>query len=186
MDTLTLFVLALGLAMDATAVAAARGLTAQRVGPKQVLLVALWFGGAQGLMPVLGAALGGLVGPSLAAYNQWIGALVLWAIGGKMLLDAFRNSEDEGEAAEADPFAPRIMFLLALATSLDAFAVGVTLPLLKAPIVLAALVIGCVTAVASGLGLLVGSRFGALFGKRLDIAGGAVLLLLGVRVLLGP
>jgi len=170
--------------MDATAVAAARGLAAPRVGAKQVLLVALWFGGAQGLMPLLGAVLGQLLGPSMAAYNQWFGAIVLWLIGGKMLLDALKKDDAQADDG-ADLFGARTMLLLALATSLDAFAVGVTLPMLRAPVLVSGLVIGGVTAAASALGLLVGRRFGAVFGKRLDLLGGAVLLALGVKVLLG-
>lgn len=185
MDTLTLFLLALGLAMDATAVAAARGLAVTRFEPKQLLAVALWFGGAQGLMPVLGARLGILLGPHFAAYHHWISALVLWLIGLKMVFDAFRGGpEDDHVTSDAALFAPRTMLLLALATSLDAFAVGVTLPMLDVSVLHAALMIGGVTALASALGLLMGRRFGALLGKRLDIAGGAVLLLLGVKILL--
>jgi putative Mn2+ efflux pump MntP len=175
--------LAVGLAMDATAVAAARGLAVARVLPRHALLVAVFFGGSQALMPLFGWALGAQLGDLVAAWAPWIAFALLGGLGGKMLWEA-RAEDDDAPPVEPDPFALRPMAVLALATSVDAFAVGVTLPMLGAPLALSIGTIGLVTAALSVLGLLAGRRFGALVGKRLDALGGVVLVGLGAKILL--
>jgi putative Mn2+ efflux pump MntP len=179
------FMLALGLAMDATAVAAARGFAAPRIAAKHVLLVALFFGGFQALMPLIGWTVGNRVGPYVEAWDHWIAFLLLGAIGGKMLWEA-RNAGDEvrSGAGELDHFALRTLFFLAIATSIDALAVGVTLPMLNAPFVLSLVTIGVTTAALSVAGLYAGRRFGAMLGKRLDAFGGLVLVALGTKILI--
>ncbi|MDB4991014.1 MAG: yebN [Myxococcaceae bacterium] len=176
-----ILLLSVGLAMDAAAVATARGCAAGRSSrPGEVLSVALLFGFAQAAMPVLGWALGSRFGHHMATFDHWIAFSVLSLIGGKMLLDAFKDEPDE---PEQPGFGWRTLCGLALATSIDAFAVGLTLPLLDAPFALSIVTIGVVTALLSGLGVLVGQRFGRLLGSKLDIVGGVVLILLGCKIL---
>jgi manganese efflux pump family protein len=176
-----ILLLAVGLAMDATAVAAARGCASGRGTHTQgVLRVALMFGVAQALMPVLGWALGERFGSSVAAFDHWIAFLVLAVVGAKMLYESWA-AHDEG--AQRPGFDWRLLFGLAIATSIDAFAVGLTLPLLRAPFALSIVTIGIVTAVLSGIGVVVGQRAGKLLGRKLDAFGGTVLILLGVKIL---
>ncbi len=174
--------LALGLGMDATAVAAARGMEVPRVLPRHVLTVALFFGGAQALMPLIGWAVGASLGAWVAAFDHWVAFVLLGGIGGKMLWEAARS--DPGAPREpSEPFGLKLMTLLAIATSVDALAAGITLPMLGAPLALSVITIGVTTAVLSALGLYAGRRFGALLGKRLDIAGGLALIALGTKIL---
>jgi len=175
--------LAVGLAMDATAVSAARGLAVPEVRARHVLLVAGFFGGFQALMPVIGWLLGARIGTLVQAWDHWIAFVLLAFVGGKMLWEA-RGGEDEGEEKGVDPFALRSMLMLAIATSIDALAVGITLPMLNAPFALSIATIGVVTALLSAVGLFAGRRFGALLGKRLDFAGGVVLIGLGFKILM--
>lgn len=175
--------LALGLAMDATAVSAARGLAIPAIRARHVLLVAGFFGGFQALMPVIGWLLGARIGPLVQAWDHWIAFVLLAFVGGKMLWEAREAGEDQREKGTVDPFALRSMLVLAIATSIDALAVGITLPMLNAPFVLSVVTIGVVTAFLSAVGLFAGRRFGAMLGKRLDLAGGVVLIGLGFKIL---
>ncbi|MGE0868419.1 MAG: manganese efflux pump MntP family protein [Kofleriaceae bacterium] len=177
----SIVVLAIGLAMDATAVAAARGLATRRILVKHVVLVALLFGGFQALMPLVGWAIGSQFGAFVRAWDHWIAFGLLAAIGGKTLWDA--RTADEDEPGDRDPYALKVMLVLAVATSIDAFAVGVTFPMLDAPLVLSLVTIGITTAILSILGLLIGQRFGHSLGRRLDVFGGLVLIGLGVKIL---
>ncbi len=182
----SILLLALALAMDATAVAASRGLAAQQVTLTHAVRVALFFGGSQALMPLLGYYLGTVLGRFAAAWDHWIAFALLAAIGLKMLWDA-RPSQAEGndeKPGARDPFGLRVMMVLALATSIDALAAGVTLPLVGAPLLLTLVTIGVTTAALSVLGLYAGKRLGDLFGRRLDAIAGLVLIGLGVKVIL--
>jgi putative Mn2+ efflux pump MntP len=181
----SILLLAVGLAMDATAVAAARGLAVPRVRPRHVALIAGFFGGFQALMPLLGWLVGSRVGALVSAWDHWIAFGLLGGIGGKMLWEARSTADHDEEKKDAgDPFGLKVMFVLAVATSIDALAVGITLPMLGAPLVLTLLTIGLTTAALSAAGLYAGRRFGALLGKRLDVAGGLVLIGLGTKILL--
>jgi putative Mn2+ efflux pump MntP len=189
MSLASILVLAVGLAMDATAVAAARGVAMHRIRARQVALVALLFGGFQAAMPLLGWGLGAQLGPAVQAWDHWIAFVLLVAIGAKMLHEA-RGAGAGGTGAgggeprpASDAFAPKVLLVLAIATSIDAFAAGVTLPLLDAPLLLSVATIGLTTALLSALGLFAGQRFGALLGRRLDAVGGLVLVGLGCAVL---
>jgi manganese efflux pump family protein len=176
--------LAVGLAMDATAVSAALGLATERVQARHVVLTALYFGGFQAGMPVIGWLFGDWLGPFVRAWTPWIAFVLLLGIGGKMLWEA-RDDPDEFEdgTETPDPFAAKEMLILAVATSIDALAVGFTLPLLDAPMALSLVTIGVTTALLSAGGLYLGRRFGALLGRRLDAIGGLVLIGLGVKIL---
>jgi putative Mn2+ efflux pump MntP len=178
-----ILLLSLGLAMDATAVSAARGLAAQRVSAQHVALIATLFGGFQALMPLIGWMLGTRVGPLVEQFDHWIAFVLLGGIGGKMLWEAFRV-DDAAEAQDGELFRLRALLVLALATSIDALAVGITLPMLDAPFTLTLVTIGVVTALCCALGVLAGRHFGAALGKRLDALGGIVLIGLGTKILI--
>jgi putative Mn2+ efflux pump MntP len=179
-----ILLLAFGLSMDAAAVSAARGLALSTVRPRHALLVALYFGGFQALMPLLGYLVGSRLGPLVEAWDHWIAFALLAGIGARMLHEARSEESAERPGRDEDLFRPRVMLVLAVATSIDALAVGVTLPMLDAPLVPSLATIGVTTAVLSALALLAGRRFGAVLGKRLDVAGGIVLIGLGIEILL--
>jgi putative Mn2+ efflux pump MntP len=180
-----LLLLAIGLAMDATAVSAARGLSTPKILPRHVALVAVFFGGFQALMPALGWLLGSKLGPFVQAWDHWIAFGLLAAIGGKMLWEARAGaSEEPKETSPSDLFGLNVMLVLAIATSIDSLAAGLTLPLLDAPMLLSFATIGITTALLSSMGLFAGRYFGSLLGKRLDAAGGLVLIGLGTKILI--
>lgn len=178
-----ILLLAVALAMDATAVAAARGLAATTLRARDVVLTASLFGGFQALMPALGWLLGAQVGALVDAYAGWIAFAILTGIGVKMLLDARKPRQPSDEA---EPFALRALLLLAVATSLDAFAAGISLAMLDADLVPSIVTIGVVTALLSAGGVLAGRRLGAALGRRLEVAGGVALILIGLKSVLSP
>lgn len=183
MSFASILLLAVGLAMDAAAVAAGRGLAVPRVLPRHVVRVALFFGGFQALMPLLGWLVGARFGTLVESWDHWIAFVLLGAIGGKMLWEAHAGGPD-AEQGPGDPFGLRVMLVLAIATSVDALAVGITLPMLGAPLLLSLVTIGVTTAALSVAGLYAGRRFGALLGRRLDLVGGLVLIGLGTKILI--
>lgn len=182
MSASAIFLLAVGLAMDAMAASATQGLRAAKVLPRHVLWVALLFGGFQALMPLLGFALGHRLGPAVAAWDHWLAFGLLGGIGGKMLWDAMASSDADDEPA-GPAFEPKVLLGLAVATSIDALAAGVTLPVLGAPLLQSLLIIGLTTAVLSAVGVLLGRRFGKHASGRLDVIGGVVLIGMGTKVL---
>lgn len=182
MGHVSLLTLAVGLAADATAVAASRGLAVPVITPRHVFLVAGFFGGFQALMPLGGWLIGHHLGSHIQAWDHWVVFVLLSSIGAKMLWDGRHEKPNEPERG-ADLFALRVMFVLAIATSLDALAAGITLPLLDAKVWLSLITIGLVTAVLSALGLFAGRKFGAMLGPRLDAVGGLVLISLGLKIL---
>lgn len=184
MSTLSVVVLALGLAMDATAVAGARGLAAKRVRHRDAGLVALFFGGSQALMPVIGWAAGATFAATVSGWAHWVVFVVLGGIGAKMLHEARRGLDDPvTDSSTVGVFDPRMLSLLAVATSIDALAAGVTLGLARVNVAFACAVIGIVTAVLSFAGVHAGRRFGTRLGKRLEVLGGLILIGLGVKAL---
>lgn len=189
MSFLGLLVLAIGLAMDAMAVAGARGLAAKTVRVRDALLIALFFGGFQAGMPAIGWALGGAFAARIAGWGHWLTFLVLGGIGAKMIYEAREDERENGDDDEREKPSPRevfgikVLFLLAVATSIDALAAGVALGVGNVDIAEACTVIGVVTAALSFVGVWVGRRFGARVGKRFDILGGVVLIGLGVKSL---
>jgi putative Mn2+ efflux pump MntP len=185
-----LLLLALGLAMDAMAVAGARGLAARKVRMRDALLVALLFGGFQAGMPALGWALGAAFAARITGWGHWVTFVLLGGIGAKMLHEALSNGEED-VATASDPAAPasdqvfglKVLVLLAVATSIDALAAGVALAVADVSVVMAAAVIGIVTASLSFVGVHAGHRFGSRLGKRLEVLGGVVLIALALKAL---
>ncbi len=183
------FVLAVGLAMDATAVAAARSVSG--VSRRTLMILALAFGVAQAGMAALGWLLGASTASWLAKWDHWIAFVLLLAIGGKMLYEAIRGGGDDdapGAGADATPRArselsARTVFILAIATSIDALAAGVTLPAVGAPPVIALILIGVITFTLSALAGLVGGRLGKHLGSKLEIVGGLALIAIGAKTL---
>jgi len=179
---LELLLLSLGMAMDATAVSAARGLSAERVRVRDALTLALLFGCFHVVMPVLGWQLGQWVGRWVQAWDHWVAFVLLAGLGAKMVWEALHSQKEA--VAPTDAFAPGVLLTLAVATSLDALAVGVTLPMIRAPLWLTVGLIGLVTALCSAVAVWWGRRLGAAFGPRVDILGGLVLIGVGARVLI--
>ena len=173
-----------GLSMDAFAVALCKGLGMKRVNYRHALVIALFFGMFQALMPVIGWALGTQFERFITPIDHWIAFCLLAFIGGKMLLDAVRNEgcKECGECRERLDL--RELLMLAVATSIDALAVGITFAFLHVDIVLSATIIGIITFAISFAGVVVGNRFGARFERPATIVGGAVLVLIGVKILL--
>lgn len=183
MSPLALVILGLGLAMDATAVASARGLACRPpIRVQDALVLALFFGGFQAGMPAIGWALGAAFASRITGWGHWVTFAVLGAIGAKMLYEALRAHHDDREET-SDPFGIKVLALLAVATSIDALAAGVALAVGDVSIALACTVIGLITAALSFAGVYIGHRFGARFGKRLEVVGGLVLLALAFKAL---
>ncbi len=183
MNFVSILLLAIGLAMDATAVAGARGLAVARVTPGNAFRIAFLFGAFQAGMPLLGWALGRQLGSVVAKWEHWIAFILLAGVGGKMLHEAWSAGPEKREENDASPFAWRPLLVLAIATSIDAFAVGITLPMLHAPFAVTLTTIGVVTAALSAAGVYAGRRFGAMLGRRLDAFGGLVLVGLAIKSL---
>lgn len=175
-----LFFVAVGLSMDAFAVAICKGLALKESRAKDMALVGLWFGGFQALMPVVGYFVGVQFREAIVAVDHWIAFALLAVIGGNMIREALSKEEDQ----EDGDLSFKAMFPLALATSIDALAVGVGFAFLDVNIGAAAGFIGVITFVLSGAGVKAGSVFGAKYKSRAEIAGGVILILLGVKILL--
>ena len=180
MNFFELLLIAVSMSMDAFAVSICKGLSVRRVTPKQCLAVGGWFGGFQGVMPVLGFVLTNLFASLITSVSHWIAFGLLLFIGGNMIHEAFEKDDDEVD----DSFAFMTMLTLAVATSIDALAMGVTLNLANANIWVAAPLIAVTTAILSPIGLKVGNLFGAKYKNKAELAGGVVLVGLGVKILL--
>ena len=181
MSSWELFIIAVGLSMDACAVSICKGLSVGRVSPRHAVTAGLWFGGFQALMPFLGWLLGTRFQSFITSIDHWIAFVLLGLIGLNMIREALGGGE-EGEMDTS--FAPSAMFPLAVATSIDALAVGVTFAFLNVPIFAAVAFIGVTTFVLSSIGTGVGAAFGAHFRSRAELAGGAILILMGLKILL--
>lgn len=181
MDIVSLLALAVGLSMDAFAVSVCKGLALKKVNAKHMCIVGAWFGGFQALMPTIGYLLGVRFEQYITAIDHWIAFVLLALIGANMIREAVSPGGDE-EADASLGF--RTMLLMAIATSIDALAVGITFAFLSVNIIPAALTIGVTTFALSAVGVKVGSVFGLKYKKRAEIAGGVILCLLGLKILL--
>lgn len=189
MGFIELALIALGLSMDAFAVSICKGLGMRELNYRQALLVALFFGGFQGLMPLIGWVLGVQFQQYIVSFDHWIAFLLLAFIGGKMVFDALRNDLDSSENACGPDFVTssldiKQLLLLAIATSIDALAIGITFAFLEVDIISAVICIGAITFCLAFIGVLVGNKFGAKYEKPATILGGIVLILIGLKILL--
>ncbi len=180
MSLTELFIIAVGLSMDAFAVAVCKGLAMPRMSWRGAGVVGLYFGGFQAVMPLIGYLLGSRFREAITAYDHWIAFILLALIGGNMIKESM---EKEQECADAS-LDVRSMTLLAVATSIDALAVGVTFAFLTVPIVPAVSFIGVVTFSLSIVGVKVGNVFGCRYKSRAELAGGLILVLMGLKILL--
>ena len=181
MSLTELFIIAVGLSMDAFAVSVCKGLSVQRLKLGHALTCGVYFGGFQGLMPALGYLLGSQFQSVIVKVDHWIAFILLGIIGVGMLREA---AEKEQEVVCPISYNYRELFMLAIATSIDALAVGVTFAFLKVQIIPAVSFIGITTFVISCAGVLIGNRFGARYKSKAELAGGVVLILMGIKILL--
>ena len=182
---IVLFLMGVGLSMDAFAVSICKGLAMRKVNKKQAFVIGLFFGGFQALMPFIGWALGSQFEAYITSIDHWIAFVLLAVIGGKMVKEAVSEKGEDDKVEQMDPpLDIKEMFILAVATSIDALAVGITFAFLNYPIVEAITIIGITTFVISIIGVYVGNFFGSKYKKRAEIVGGVILILLGVKILL--
>lgn len=176
-----LLLLAVGLSMDAFAVSVCKGLAMKKATLKAELTCGVWFGGFQALMPVIGFFLGALFADAIEAFDHWVAFILLAIIGVNMLKEALSQEE---ETASAD-MCVKTMFIMAVATSIDALAVGISLAMAgSVNILAAALLIGVCTFLLSAIGVKIGNVFGSRYEKKAQMAGGIILILLGVKILM--
>lgn len=179
MSLVELFILAVGLSMDAFAVSICKGLSLGKITKKHMAIAGAWFGGFQALMPLIGYFLGSFFADMITKYAHWIAFVLLIIIGGNMIKEAMGEEEKVDACMDA-----KEMFILAIATSIDALAVGVTFAFLKVQIVSAVSFIGCVTFVCSAIGVKIGSIFGSKYRSKSEFCGGMILILIGLKILL--
>ena len=182
MNLIELFILAVGLSMDAFAVAICAGLTMAKTSMRKMLTVGLYFGVFQAVMPLIGYFAATLFADKIIAYDHWIAFLLLCFLGGKMIIGSFKKegSADSKEAA----LTPAKMLPLAIATSIDALAVGVSFAFLRVSIIPAVSFIGVTTLLLSMAGVKIGNVFGLKFKSKAELAGGIILVLIGLKILL--
>ena len=186
MAILEILLIALGLSMDAFAVALASGATMKRLHLPNALKMALFFGGFQALMPVVGWAAGLSMKDFISGWDHWIAFGLLLAVGGKMIYEAFKiKEEEECGGPKTCPVDTGTLTVLAIATSIDALAVGLTFSLLQLSIIGPVLVIGVVTFLMSVAGVKIGSAGGHFFEHKMEAAGGFILIAIGLKILLG-
>jgi len=181
MGLIGLLLIAAALSMDAFAVAVCAGVTMKKFNLKNALIIGFYFGSFQALMPLVGYLVAAQFASAISAIDHWIAFILLAFIGGKMVYGAVRN---ETEASESDEFSVKLSYIvpLAFATSIDAMAAGVSFAFVDIRIVPAALIIGVITFTLSAIGVKIGSVFGGKFKTKAELAGGAVLILMGLWI----
>lgn len=180
MGMMELFLIAVGLSMDAFAVAVCKGLALRKVNLGQMALVGLWFGGFQALMPLAGYFVGVQFKEQITAIDHWIAFALLAIIGGNMIRESLSKEEECPDAS----LSVKAMLPMAVATSIDALAVGITFAFLQVEILPAVALIGCTTLILSALGVRIGALVGERFQSRAKLFGGLVLIAIGVKILL--
>ena len=180
MGLVELFIIAVGLSMDAFAVAICKGLSVKQLKLKHNIIVGLYFGGFQGLMPLVGYLLGVRFQEAITSIDHWIAFVLLGLIGFNMIREALSKEEEQ----VSDAFDVKTMVPLAVATSIDALAVGVTFAFLKVQILPAVSFIGVITFVLSMIGVKIGNIFGVKYKSKAELAGGITLILMGTKILL--
>lgn len=176
-----LLIIAVGVSMDAFAVSICKGLSVCQLRPKHSILTALWFGGFQALMPLLGYFLGVSFADFVSNVDHWIAFILLGIIGGNMIKESFNKDE----CCTVDPdFSVKTMLAMAVATSIDALAIGVSFAFLKVSIWAAVLLIGVTTGLFSAVGVYIGNIFGSRYKSKAEFAGGFILAAMGLKILL--
>jgi putative Mn2+ efflux pump MntP len=178
-----LLLISVGLAMDAFSVSVCKGLSMKKISLKGGVITALFFGVFQALMPMIGYFLGSRFAEFISSFSHWVSFGLLAVIGGKMMIEAFGKNDDE-ESGKEYSLDIKELFLLAIATSIDALAVGIVFAAEKTPLISSVSVIGVVTFLLSLIGVFIGHRFGSKYEKKAEFAGGAVLVLIGAKLLL--
>lgn len=174
--------LGIGLAMDAFSVSVSDGMLLGRVKLKNAIKIALFFGVFQFIMPVLGYLAGTTFSGIIEAYDHFVAFALLAIIGGKMIFEAF--GDEEKESSPTDPLAFKTLLILAVATSIDALAVGITFATLQAPVITSSAIIGIVTFAISLSGVYLGGKFGDIFGRKASVIGGLILIAIGAKILI--
>jgi manganese efflux pump family protein len=181
MDILSMILIGLGLALDAFAVSITCGITLKKCKISQAFRIALFFGGFQAIMPIIGWAAGFSFREYITSYSHWIAFLILLFVGGKMIYESFIFKK---ECDRSNPTNLLVLLGLAIATSLDALAVGLSFSILNITITEPVIIIGIITFILSFTGVYLGEKFGTLFGNRIDIIGGIILIGIGLKILL--
>lgn len=179
-----IFLIGVGLSMDAFAVALCKGLNMKKVNYVHTVIIALFFGGFQAVMPLLGWFLGKNFESYIKSVDHWIAFALLAYIGGKMAYEAIKGDDEDETSAEGDKLDLKELTIMAIATSIDALAVGITFAFLQVSIVSSVTIIGITTFVLSIIGVMIGNRFGMKFKSKAEIAGGIILILIGLKILL--
>jgi len=182
MSFIEIFLIGVGLSMDAFAVALCKGLNMKKINLKNTFIIGLFFGGFQALMPLIGWALGRQFENYIKAFDHWIAFGLLAVIGGKMIYESIKGEEDE--VCNEDKLDYKELLILAIATSIDALAVGVSFAFLSVSIYSSIAIIGCTTFAISIGGVFIGHRFGMKLKQNAEIAGGIILVLIGLKILL--
>ena len=180
MDLITIVIIAVGLAMDAFVVSIVSGSAYRQLHIKHALRIALFFGGFQAFMPLIGSLAGLSVREYIADYDHWIAFGLLSAVGGKMIYESFKIKSVE---ENFDPSNIYVLLVLSVATSIDALAIGITLSLITSSIITAVIIIGLITFVLSYLGIFIGKKFGHFFENKIEALGGLILIGLAVKIL---
>ena len=179
-----IFLIGIGLAMDAFAVAVCKGLGMTKLNKKQTVTIAAYFGGFQGLMPLIGWILGIRFQDYITAIDHWIAFILLGIIGGKMIYEAIKEDSCEVIEEMDAPLKHKELVILAIATSIDALAIGISFAFLDTPIIPAVLMIGITTFILCIIGVVVGNVFGCKYKSKAELTGGSILVLMGLKILL--
>lgn len=184
MNILSIVIVSFGLAMDAFAVSICSGINIKNSKLKKSLIIAIYFGAFQGLMPLIGWFLGSKFSIYIESVDHWIAFILLAIIGGKMMKEGFSHRDDEEKISD-DSFSHKNLLVLAIATSIDALAMGISFAVLNVNILLAIALIGMITFITSFIGVLIGKNFGNCFSNKAEIFGGIVLIFIGLKILFG-
>ena len=177
--------ISIGLSMDAFAVSICKGLGMSKLNKKQMLIIALYFGGFQALMPYIGWAIGARFSSYVSQYAHWIAFILLAIIGGKMIHEALTESEDcEDDGIKDKKLSHKELLLLAIATSIDALAVGISFAFLNVPIIPSIIIIGLTTFAISLVGVIIGNIFGSKYKNKAEFVGGLILVIIGLKIVL--
>jgi manganese efflux pump family protein len=183
MSFIELLLIAIGLSMDAFAVAVCKGLNMKKINYKHTVIIAIFFGGFQAIMPLIGWSLGIQFEKYINGFDHWLTFTLLSVVGGKMIYEALKN-DGENNCKDVDKLNIKELFVLSIATSIDALAVGITFALIPDTNIISSIVlIGIITFILSAAGVLIGNKFGSHYKTKAEIAGGIIIILIGIKIL---